>query len=64
MVQSIRFSEMDSVGASQKQVQFQRAAIKMLQNELDHYLGRERPAVNFSPFGRGDREYAGLGYNL
>lgn len=62
--QSIRFSEMDSPTASQKQGQFMASAIKILTNELAHYFGLERPAVVFSAMGNrsADREYSGLGY--
>lgn len=62
--QSIRYSEMENGTGAQLQAKALRDATKILQNELDHYFGRERPAVAFSPFGKGDRAYSGLGFNV
>lgn len=49
--QSMRFDEMDSDGASKKSAEHHRAAIRMLQGELVHYEGKDRPAIEFKPFG-------------
>jgi hypothetical protein len=63
MCQSIRYSEIETATSAQMQAKSEKDAIKLLQNELDHYLGRDRPAVAFSPFGKGDRAYSALGFN-
>lgn len=48
--QSIRFEEMDGP-ADAKAVRHHRNAIKLLNQELEHYLGKQQPAINFAPFG-------------
>jgi hypothetical protein len=48
---SIRYASMDSeAGAKLAQVHHL-AAISLLNKELDHYLGRLQPAVNYAPWG-------------
>lgn len=49
--ESIRYSAMDSPGAKQMAQERHGQAIRLLQGELVHQLGRERPAINFAPFG-------------
>lgn len=49
--ESIRYSTMDSPGAKQMAQERHAQAIRLLQGELVHQLGRERPAIAFSPFG-------------
>lgn len=49
--QSIRYSEMDSPGAQRLSLQKHTEAVRLLQGELVHYLGKDKPAVNFAPFG-------------
>lgn len=56
--ESIRYGEIDSPSAQAMSKQKWREAIKLLQNELDHRLGRSRPAIQFSPFGNDRLEYA------
>ncbi len=57
--QSVRFGEMDdSLSAQQAKFRHERA-INLLNGQLRHELGKERPAINFAPFGT-----AHLGYHL
>lgn len=49
--QAVRFGEMDdTTSAQQAQLRHQKA-INLLNGELVHYLGKERPAIVFAPFG-------------
>lgn len=48
---SVRYSEMDNGDAKQMAQEKHLQAIRLLQGELVHYLGKEKPAVNFAPFG-------------
>lgn len=59
--QAIRYSEMDSPGAKQLSRERHNAAIGLLNGELIHYLGTDRPAINFRPFGsaRLSKKYVG-----
>lgn len=60
---SIRFSEMDASEADAKSARHHAKAIHLLELEMDHYLGRERPAIVFNPMGSrcATREYQALG---
>lgn len=49
--QSMRYSAVDSTRAKQMATYHHREAIGLLQGELTHYLGKEKPAVSFEPFG-------------
>lgn len=49
--QSLRYSEVDNEAAKKMAQEKHLQAVRLLQGELVHYLGKERPAVNFSPFG-------------
>lgn len=49
--ESIRYSTMDSPGAKQMAQERHVQAIRLLQGELIHQLGKERPAINFAPWG-------------
>lgn len=49
--QSIRYSEIDSGAAKQMAQEKHLQAVRLLQGELVHYLGKTSPAVNFAPFG-------------
>lgn len=60
--QSVRYSEIDSTSAKQMAQEKHVQAIRLLQGELVHYLGKERPAVNFAPFGSAKLTCAGIGY--
>lgn len=49
--QAVRFGEMDD-SLSAQQFKFREAnAVELLNGELVHHLGKERPAINFAPFG-------------
>lgn len=52
--QSIRYSMMDVPTAKQMSRDRHNAAIGLLNGELSHYLGTDRPAVSFKPFGSAD----------
>jgi len=49
--QAVRFGEMDDTSAVGQAAIRHRKAINLLNGELIHHLGKERPAVNFAPFG-------------
>lgn len=49
--QSIRYSEMDSPEAKQLSRERHATAIGFLNGELNHYLGKNNPAVGLKPFG-------------
>jgi len=49
--QAVRFSEMDDSTSAGQSALHHRKAINLLNGELVHHLGKERPAINFAPFG-------------
>lgn len=49
--QAIRYSTMDSIASQQLSQVHHKRAIKLLNGELAHYLGKQQPAVIFAPFG-------------
>ncbi len=49
--ESIRYSSMDAPAAKQMAQERHAQAIRLLQGELIHQLGTEKPAISFSPFG-------------
>lgn len=49
--QAVRFSEMDDSTSAGQAALHHRKAINLLNGELVHWLGKERPAINFAPFG-------------
>jgi hypothetical protein len=49
--ESIRYSSMDNPAAKQMAAERHGQAIRLLQGELIHQLGTEKPAINFAPFG-------------
>ena len=49
--QAVRFGEMDEPSAVAQAAIRHKKAINLLNGELVHHLGKERPAINFSPFG-------------
>lgn len=59
--QSVRYSEIDSEGAKKMAQEKHLQAVRLLQGELVHYLGKERPAVSFSPFGSAALENQKIG---
>lgn len=59
--QAVRFSEMDdSLSAQQAKFRHERA-INILNGQLRHELGKERPAINFAPFGTAHLQYHMVG---
>lgn len=59
--EAVRYSEMDNPQAFQMSDRKWKEAVKVLRQEQDHYLGKERPAIRFSPFGHDTLECAGIG---
>lgn len=59
---SIRYSEMDTETGKKMAADRHTQAVRMLQGELVHYLGKTNAAVNFSPFGtaRLNRQRVGI----
>ena len=57
--QAVRFSEMDDSTSAQQATFRHGRAINLLNGQLRHHLGKERPAINFAPFGT-----AHLGYHM
>lgn len=58
---SLRLTEMESVEALQQSAIHHKAAIKILQDEMRHYLGEQRPAVSVDIFQGAPLERAGIG---
>jgi hypothetical protein len=48
---SIRYSEMDTPTAKQISQDRHLQAVRMLNGEINHYMGSEQPAIGFKPFG-------------
>ena len=48
---AVRYEESDNEKSIAMGELKHRQAIKFLNKELVHYVGRERPAVNYAPFG-------------
>lgn len=48
---AVRYSEMDTTTSKQMEAIKHKSAIGYLNGELNHYLGKDSPAVNFAPFG-------------
>lgn len=59
--QSVRYSESDSEVGKKMAADRHAQAIRLLQGELVHYLGKERPALSFHPFGSASLAHKGLG---
>jgi hypothetical protein len=51
---AIRYSRIDTVSAKQMARDHHRNAIGLLNGELNHFLGKEKPAMLFKPFGSAD----------
>lgn len=49
--QVVRYSEMDTADSAQLRIFNHKEAIRHLNGQLVHYLGKEQPAINFAPFG-------------
>lgn len=59
--QSARYSEIDSTSSKSMAQEKHLQAIRLLQGELVHYLGKDRPAINFAPFGSARLEHQKIG---
>jgi hypothetical protein len=59
--QSVRFSEMDDSLSAQQSALHHQKAIRLLNGQLIHMLGKERPAVSFAPFGTAHLAYQRIG---
>lgn len=59
--EAVRYGEIDSAEAFQMSERKWKEALKVLRQEMDHYLGKEHPAINFAPFGSDRLEYHGIG---
>jgi len=49
--QSIRYSEIDGAGAKAQAAERHRDAVRYLQGQSIQYNGKDKPAINFAPFG-------------
>ena len=58
---AIRYGEMDTKNAAALANKCHRAAIRLLNQEMTHYLGKDRIAVNFAPFGTAKLEHQNIG---
>lgn len=62
LCESVRYGEIDNPQAlAMSKVKWDKG-IKMLNYELVHYLGRQMPAIRFSPFRTASLRKAGVGY--
>lgn len=59
--QAVRYSEMDVGEAKAMSHERHIQAVRFLNGELTHYYGKDRPAINFAPFGTARLEYRGIG---
>lgn len=59
--QSIRLSEVDTESAKKMAAERHQQAVRLLQGELVHYLGKTDAAVNFAPFGSARLERQKIG---
>ncbi len=58
---SIRYGEMDSEESKRLSRERHNAAIGMLNGELTHFLGKDKPAISFKPFGSADLRKVAVG---
>lgn len=58
---AIRYGDMDSTSAKNMSALHHTEAVRMLQGQLVHYLGKEMPAVVFAPFGSASLERVKIG---
>lgn len=58
---SLRYSTMDTPNAAGLAAKHHRDAIRLLNGELIHYVGKSRPAVSFKPFGSASLERVNIG---
>lgn len=59
--QAVRLEEMDEDGAKKQSLYHHGMAIKLLNQQLNHYMGKQRPALQFKPFGYDTLAKAGVG---
>ncbi len=59
--QSIRFGDMDTPTSKQMAQERHIQAIRLLNGELTHFLGKDRPAIEVKPFGSATLRRAGVG---
>lgn len=59
--EAVRYEEMDNPAAQAMAKSKHKQAIKMLNDELSHYMGRTAPIVNFAPFGTAKLERVNIG---
>lgn len=59
--ESVRYAENDSPESHAMSRAKWQEAIRLLNRELDHHMGKHRPAIRFSPFGHDTLECAGIG---
>jgi len=62
--QAVRYSKMDIAGAKQMAQEAHIQAIRLLNGELNHYLGSMTPATSLSVFGSARLERQGIGVML
>lgn len=58
---AVRYGQIDTTGARAMARENHKEAVKILNEELVHYLGKFNPAVIFAPFGNATLQRAGLG---
>lgn len=58
---SIRHGEMDDDASKRKSILEHTLAIRLLNEELTHYLGTQRPAISVAPFGRASLRRQAIG---
>lgn len=58
---AVRYEESDNDKAMAMADAKHKQAIKFLNQELVHYMGRERPAINYAPFGTAKLEHQAIG---
>lgn len=61
---AIRMSEMDNERSQKLALIHHINAIRLLNSEITHYLGKQSPAVNFAPFGSARLERQNIGNQL
>lgn len=58
---AVRYSEMDTPSAAGLEVGNHKLAIRLLNGQLVHQLGKQKPAINFAPFGTATLRRAAVG---
>ena len=60
-VQAVRYDGVDEPDAKKLAEYHHARAIRFLNGQLEHYYGKNRPAINFSPFGTAHLRRQGIG---